>query len=255
MNEKLRKSLMAVSAFFTVWFIIPIVFSSIVNIGNITGIILFSLIFVALMKADKLSSTLSAVKSKKAGKVFLSFICVVLCAVVLTASAETVFMITAAVKSPEPSATVVVLGCRVYGERPSRMMVARLKAAQRYLEDNPDSVCILSGGQGEDEDISEAECMYRYLVSAGISTDRLYKEDKSTSTRENLAFSKEIIEREGLNKNIAIATNEFHEYRAQQIAKSLGFESGAVSGVTEIWVLPTYYVRELYGILYEWLGI
>ena len=63
----------------------------------------------------------------------------------------------------------------------------------------------------------------------------------------------EIIERENLNPEIAIATNEFHEYRAQRIAASIGLESGAVSGKTEIWVVPTYHLRELYGILYEWI--
>lgn len=254
MNKKLRNALMAVSAFFTVWFIIPVVFSGIVNIGNVTGIVLFSLLFIAFLKADKLGTILTKLKSKKSGKVFLSVVSVIVSAVILVAGIETVFMVSAAIKTPEPESTVVVLGCRVYGERPSRMMVARLKAAMKYLEENPESACILSGGQGADEDISEAECMYRYLVTNGISPDRLYKEDKSTSTRENLAFSNEIIEREGLNPDIAIATNEFHEYRAQQIAKALGLDSGAASGVTEIWVLPTYYVRELYGILYEWIG-
>ena len=132
-------------------------------------------------------------------------------------------------------------------------MVARLKAAKIYLDANPDSACIVSGGQGADEDISEAECMYRWLVDAGISPDRIFKEEQSTSTRENLLFSKEIIERENLNTNIAIATNEFHEYRAQQIARELSLSSAAVSGATEIWVFPTYYVRELCGILYEWV--
>lgn len=254
MNKKLRSALMAISAFFAVWFIIPVVFSGIVNIGNITGIILFSMMFITFLKADKLSEMLAKLKNKKSGKVFLSVAAIIVSAVILIAGVETVFMVSAAFKAPEPNSTVVVLGCRVYGERPSRMMVARLKAAMKYLEENPDSACILSGGQGADEDISEAECMYRYLTANGVSPDRLYKEDKSTSTRENLAFSKEIIEREGLNPDIAIATNEFHEYRAQQIAEALDLDSGAASGVTEIWVLPTYYVRELYGILYEWIG-
>ena len=254
MNKKLRTSMMAVSAFFTMWFIIPVVFSGIVNIGNVTGIVLFSILFIAFLKADKMAEVFEKIKTKKSGKVLLGFVSVIVSAVILIAGVETVFMVSAAVKAPEPDATVIVLGCRVYGERPSRMMVARLKAAMKYLEENPGSACILSGGQGADEDISEAECMYRYLVANGVSADRLYKEDKSTSTRENLAFSKEIIEREGLSSNVAIATNEFHEYRAQQIAKALSLESGAASGVTEIWVLPTYYVRELYGILYEWIG-
>lgn len=254
MNKKLRIALVSISAFFAVWFTIPVVFSGIVNIGNITGIILFALLFIAFLKADAVSGIFSKIRSKKTGKVLSGIVSVIISAVIIVAGIETVFMISAAVRSPEPQATVVVLGCRVYGERPSRMMVARLKAAKKYLDKNPESACILSGGQGADEDISEAECMYRYLVASGVSPDRLYKEDKSTSTRENLAFSKEIIEREGLNSNIAIATNEFHEYRAQEIAKALGLESGAVSGATEIWVLPTYYVRELYGILYEWIG-
>lgn len=254
MNKKLRIALMSISAFFAVWFTIPVVFSGIVNIGNITGIILFALLFIAFLKADAVGGIFSKIRSKKTGKALLGIVSVIISAVIIVAGIETVFMISAAVRPPEPQATVVVLGCRVYGERPSRMMVARLKAAKKYLDKNPESACILSGGQGADEDISEAECMYRYLVANGVSPDRLYKEDKSTSTRENLAFSKEIIEREGLNNNIAIATNEFHEYRAQEIAKALGLESGAVSGATEIWVLPTYYIRELYGILYEWIG-
>lgn len=252
-KTKLQKVLLFVSGLMLSWFIIPIVFSGIVNIGNITGIIIFGVLFLLILKSDSSLKLLKKARSKKSGKIFLSFVCVVLSAVILLAGFETVLMVTAAAKDPEPASTVVVLGCRVYGERPSRMMVARLKAAQKYLEENPDSVCILSGGQGPDEGISEAECMYRYLVENGISPERLFKEDKSTSTRENLLFSKEIIEREGLNPCIAIATNEFHEYRARQIAQTLGIESGAVSGITEIWVVPTYYIRELYGILYEWI--
>lgn len=253
MNEKLKKVLLAVCAFFGVWFVIPIVFSGIVNIGNLAGIAIFAVLFLCVWFNKRLTALIKKLWVKKIGKLIVSFVSLVLCAILVTASVETVLMVSAAVKNPEPSATVIVLGCRVYGERPSRMMAARLKAAKKYLDKNPDSACILSGGQGEDEDISEAECMYRWLVNAGVSPDRLYKEDKSTSTRENLLFSKEIIERENLNNNIAIATNEFHEYRAQQIAKELSLESGAASGATEIWVFPTYYVRELLGIVYEWL--
>lgn len=253
MNRKLRIALLVFFDVMATWFIIPVVFSGIVNIGNITGIVLFESLFLLTYFSEKVLNSIRKIRSKKAGKIITNLACVGLVAVFLLATAETALMVGAAAKDPEPSATVVVLGCRVYGERPSRMMVARLKAAQKFLEKNPDSSCILSGGQGEDEDISEAECMYRYLVAAEISPDRLYKEDKSTSTRENLLFSKEIIERENLNPKIAIATNEFHEYRAQRIASTLGLESGAVSGITEIWVVPTYHLRELYGILYEWI--
>lgn len=144
-------------------------------------------------------------------------------------------------------------GCKVYGERPSITLEERLKAALKYLNANPDSACIVSGGQGADETISEAECMYLYLVNNGIAPDRIYKEDKSTTTRENLAFSYEIIKEHGLEEQIAIATNNFHEYRAGKVADSLGLEHGAVSGDTALWLLPTYYARELLAILYEWV--
>ncbi|WP_455715620.1 YdcF family protein [Anaerosporobacter sp.] len=165
----------------------------------------------------------------------------------------TSYMVTAATNNAKEKSTVIVLGCKVYGERPSLMLVERLEAAYDYLVENPNSVCILSGGQGTDEDISEAECMYRYLISQGISSERLYKEEKSTSTRENLIYSKDILDSYQLNKDIAIVTNEFHEYRAGKIAESLGLEYSAVSAKTAWWLLPTYYVRELYGILYEWV--
>jgi len=95
--------------------------------------------------------------------------------------------------------------------------------------------------------------MYRYLVEQGISPERLYKEEKSFSTRENLQFTKELIMKEGLNPAVAITTSEYHQYRAGQIAEELDMEYGANPGKTAIWLFPTYYVRELYGILYEWI--
>ena len=133
------------------------------------------------------------------------------------------------------------------------MLMERLEAAYDYLTEHEDSACVLSGGQGPGESISEAECMYRYLVAKGIDPARLYREDRSTDTKENLMFSKQVIEENGLYPVIAITTSEFHEYRAGQIAKSLDMEYGAVSGRTAIWLFPTYYVRELYAILAEWL--
>jgi len=168
---------------------------------------------------------------------------------------ETVCMVRAAGRSPQGEATVVVLGCKVQGETPSHVLRERLEAARLYLEVHPEAMCILSGGKGQGEDISEAACMYRYLTGQGIDPSRLYCEDRSTSTRENLAFSQEIIEEQGLCPSIAIVTSEFHGYRAGKIAEQLGLEWGSVPSKTAWWLLPTYYARELYGILYQWLGL
>ena len=93
---------------------------------------------------------------------------------------------------------MIVLGCGVNGDRPSLMLTERLDAAYDYLNTHEEVVCILSGGQGKGENISEAECMYRSLTEKGIARDRLYKEDRSTSTRENLLYSKKIIEEKNL---------------------------------------------------------
>ena len=103
----------------------------------------------------------------------------VLAMIVLLAVVETGCIISANLKAPEENATAVVLGCRVYGERASLSLIERLDAAYDYLEENPKAVCVVSGGQGSGENISEAECMYRWLVEKGIDASRIYKEEKS----------------------------------------------------------------------------
>lgn len=110
---------------------------------------------------------------------------------------------------------------------------------------------MLSGGQGSDENISEAQCMYDALTALGISPARLYMEDNSTSTKENFENSNEIIERYGLKTDIAVVTNEFHEYRAKMLAGEIGLGFSAVPAKTAGWLFPTYLVREWYAIIFE----
>lgn len=131
------------------------------------------------------------------------------------------------------------------------MLRERIDAAYEFLYENPETVCVLSGGQGSDEDISEAQCMFNELVAAGISPTRLYIEDRSTSTKENLNYTGKIIELCGLKKDIAVVTNEFHEFRAKMLAEELRLGFSAVSAKTAAWLFPTYLVREWYAIIYE----
>lgn len=241
-----------------VWFLLPLVTHSILNVGNVTGIVGGFVVMVYACQMSRVNSWIEKVwnynyNNTKVGKITLSAIGIGIVMGIGLVLLITSCMVTATLKKPKENATVIVLGCRVYGERPSLMLMERLKAACDYLIDNTDSMCIVSGGQGTDEDISEAECMYRYLTDKGISPERLYKEERSTSTRENLTYSKEIIDRYQLNPNIVIVTNEFHEYRAGKIAKKLGLQYSAVPSRTAWWLLPTYYVRELYAILLEWI--
>ena len=160
-------------------------------------------------------------------------------------------MIRAANNPPTEETTVIILGCKVKPSGPSLMLTTRLNAAISYLNENPSSVCVLSGGKGADEPMSEAQAMKEWLMARGIEESRLYLEDKSTSTLENILFSREIIEKEGLPVKVTLITNEFHQYRAKTLAGSLGTEAFGVSAKTPLYLLPTYYVRELFGLLAE----
>ena len=234
---------------------LPLILRRILNIGNATGLLIGSILLLYGIFMPGIHKKTSSIWKKKPGKILLLFATFCIVFVVVLAAVETVCIVKAAKKKPAENATLIVLGCKVYGEKASRTLRERLDAAYDYLAENEDTDCVLSGGQGKDEDISEALCMYRYLEEKGIDTSRLYLEDTSATTRENLANSLHIISEKGLNREIAIATSDFHEYRAGQIAKALGLKYGAVPGHTAWWLLPTYYVRELYGILYQWCGL
>ena len=249
----LRMVLMIVAVFCLIWFALPLTLSVSLNIGNITGLAVSVLLFFYGLFMPWVHGVMNKWRRHKALRFLHWGILGAIALIALLVVIESTCMIVAANKEPEPGATVVVLGCRVYGERASLSMIERLDAAYEYLTEHPESKCVLSGGKGDGENITEAECMYRYLVNKGIDASRLHKEEASTTTRENLLFSKQLIEEQGLHPVIAIATSEYHEYRAGLIAKSLGIEYAAVPGRTAIWLFPTYYVRELYGILYEWV--
>lgn len=242
---------MAVGVVFFIWFSIPLFTHRILNIGNITGIIV-SILFIAIgIFYKNILQLFHFLQESLLGKCITGIVLCFIGVIMITVITETYLIIKSSMKRPAQDATLVVLGCKVYGEHASRSLRERLEAARIYLNKNPEVMCIVSGGMGEGENISEAECMYRYLVAKGVDPSRIIKEEESTSTRENLRFSKKILEERGLGKNIAIATSEYHQYRASQIARKLGFSVGAVPGRTAWWLFPTFYVRELYGILYQ----
>ncbi len=248
-----RTLLMVLGVFCFIWFALPLTLSVSLNLGNATGLAVSVLLFLYGLFMPWVHGMLAKWRKHKVLRFLHRGILGGIALVALLVVIESTCMIVAANKEPEPGATVVVLGCRVYGERASLSMIERLDAAYEYLVEHPESKCVLSGGQGDGENITEAECMYRYLVNKGIDVSRLYKEEASTTTRENLLFSKQLMEEEGLNPVVAIATSEYHMYRAGMIANALDITWAAVPGKTAIWLFPTYYVRELYGILYEWI--
>ena len=141
--------------------------------------------------------------------------------------------------------TVVVLGCQVVGERPSVMLRQRIHAAYDYLSAHPDAVCVAAGGKGSNESISEAECIRRELVALGIDNSRIYVEDRSVNTAENMRFSAAIIRDNGLSTTVAVVSDRFHQLRASIFAHRAGLEARSV-GCTSAWFLAGgYWAREV----------
>jgi uncharacterized SAM-binding protein YcdF (DUF218 family) len=163
-------------------------------------------------------------------------------------------MIKAQTDKPENPDAVIVLGCKVNGNTPSRMLKRRLDSAVIYLNENEDVVCIVSGGKGEDEKISEAQAMKEYLVDKGIDEGRILTEDKSVNTLENIKNSVALLGGNGSGE-IAIITDGFHQYRAGYIAESFGYDAAAINAQTDFFnavLMPTYYIREWMAITNEY---
>ena len=151
--------------------------------------------------------------------------------------------------------TVIVLGCGLRGERVSVGLAKRLNKAAEYHENNPDAVIIVSGGQGPQEDISEALAMKRYLIDKGIPEDKIIMEDKSTSTITNFRNSRAIMEEKGMDlSSVVFVTNAYHVYRGASYAKDEGFVDIAHLGTDIIWyTVPMNYMREMLAVIKMWV--
>ena len=240
----MNKLIIAAGCFFLLVFILP---GYIFNIGSLTGIALSILLALYGYRFDAVNAWMHSHTAIR------NTLFAVMGLIAALAVLVTIFMASACRDTARGDETVVVLGCGVNGTVPSRMLYTRIKAAEKYLTAHPDAVAILSGGQGSDEEISEAAAMYNVLTARGIAPERLLKEENSTSTIENLTFSQETIQENGLNPAIVIISNEFHLYRASRIASALKIQASCYPASTPIDLFLPNYVRELYAILYEWL--
>lgn len=168
-----------------------------------------------------------------------------LCFVVLSITGGVIARSAKGAENPEAD-YLIVLGCQVRGSVPSRMLRQRIDAAADYLNACPDSVAIVSGGMGPGEDITEAQCMADALTAAGIDPSRIILEDRATSTMENLRFSQALM---APGATVAIVSNEFHLYRAGQMAQMLGLQPKLIPADTEYPILlASYTLREILAV-------
>lgn len=135
---------------------------------------------------------------------------------------------------------VIVLGAKVNGEQMSLSLYNRAQTASKYLNENNDTKVIVTGGQGPGENITEAEALKRYFIKEGIDESRILVEDRSTSTYENLLFTKNLFE---IDEAI-IVSNDFHLYRSIQLAKKIGMKGHPLAAETPSVVKTQLFVRE-----------
>ncbi|MFT3982795.1 MAG: YdcF family protein [Lachnospiraceae bacterium] len=118
---------------------------------------------------------------------------------------------------------LIVLGAQMKRNGPSRALQYRLEKAYAYFRENPDTILIVSGGQGANEHISEAQGMYDYLIRCGVPDKQIIKEDQSVNTVQNLTFSAAHLDRK--KAHVGIVTNNFHVFRSVQIAKKIDYKN------------------------------
>jgi uncharacterized SAM-binding protein YcdF (DUF218 family) len=149
-------------------------------------------------------------------------------------------------KATDQAEYIIILGARVKGTTPSLSLQYRIDAAAAYLNQNPQAIALASGGQGPGEDITEAEAIKKGLMNQGVDESRIIVENQSTSTIENIKFSKKLIPND-LEKGLLVS-NDFHLFRAKMIAKDQDLEVEGLPAKTPTIALMKSYTREYLAI-------
>lgn len=150
---------------------------------------------------------------------------------------------------------LIILGAGIRGERVTLTLQERLSKGIEYLNENPKTKVIVSGGKGFEETLSEAEAMKRYLVERGINPSRIILEDKSTSTAENFKNTKELLKEMGYKDKIKIMviTSDFHMMRSKMLARRFGFEPYGITCSTPAIVRANCYFREYFAVVKSYI--
>ena len=154
------------------------------------------------------------------------------------------------VRNAKQADCLIVLGAAVHDDRVTWVLSNRLDTASEYLERFPDSKCIVTGGQGNGETVTEASAMAKYLrEEKGIAGNRILLEEQAKSTLENFRFSKQILDKQFQeHASVAFVTTDFHVFRAGQVAKSQGIDAYGIAA-PDVWYLRlNNFLRECVGI-------
>lgn len=154
---------------------------------------------------------------------------------------------------------IIIHGAGLDGPRPTPLLAGRIdKALELWKKQHQHGKFVVSGGQGADEVVSEAQAMRDYLLEKGVPADAILMEDKSTTTWENLKNSLAVIRADRATSgdtasanddfNTAVVTSDFHVFRCAEYAHNLGIKADGIGSHTKGWYWPTAFIREFIAI-------
>lgn len=156
---------------------------------------------------------------------------------------------------------IIALGSGLIGDRVPPLLASRLdEAVKQYKKYGERPFIIVSGGQGNDERISEAFAMKQYLINVHqILPDKILEEDQSSNTEQNMSFSKKVMDHhaQGEKYRSIFVTNNFHVFRASIYAKKAELDAEGIGSKTAFYYVPNAFTREFIGLLemYKWAHI
>lgn len=153
---------------------------------------------------------------------------------------------------PQKSDLILVLGAQINEDQPSPHLQHRLDKAVELYNDGYGEMVLVSGGQGSDEIMTEAQVMKNYLIKRGVPAERILTEEQATSTRENAVFSKRIMDLRGY-KSAVVVTNDFHIYRGLKEVRKAGIQATGAAAPTGKWWQQYAKIRETIAVVYYWI--
>lgn len=155
-------------------------------------------------------------------------------------------------RAPADLDYLIVLGAQVREDGPSAVLKYRLDAAAEYMRQNSDTLCIVTGGKGEGEPLTEGEGMRRYLVRQGVDPSSIIVEDKARNTVQNIRLSMQLMS--SPDASAALVTNNFHVARALALARRQGLtDVSAIAAPSDPLYLPNNMFREFFGLTKDFL--
>ncbi len=177
--------------------------------------------------------------------------CLLLLAIVCYLALEAVVLFNAKDSVHGQPWAMVIPGAQLKSDGPSLFLRRRLERALEYLEDHPDIIVVVSGGQGSDEPDTEANGMEKFLRDSGFE-GTILKEDKSHNTAQNLKNSREVLAQNGydVGNGVILVSNDFHLARCRMLGSRFGYDVSTLAAPSDhLWHKIYNFLREPVGLV------